>query len=68
MARIASDASQSQRMTDRFRVATMSRSSKAVSVNRERALPIAFESLRSLGRELVFTHGFDLGRDWGIGL
>jgi hypothetical protein len=41
---------------------------ESLLANRKRELGIAFESGRSLGRELVFAHGIDLGRGRGIGL
>ncbi|MFN4925457.1 Ti-type conjugative transfer relaxase TraA [Bradyrhizobium sp.] len=41
---------------------------ESLLVNRKRELGIAFESGRSLGRELAFVHGIDLGRGRGIGL
>jgi len=41
---------------------------ESILANRKRELGIAFESGRSLGRELAFTHGIDLGRGRGIGL
>lgn len=34
--------------------------------NRKRELRIGIESGRSLGRELAFTHGLDLGRGLGL--
>jgi hypothetical protein len=41
---------------------------ESILANRKRDLGIAFESGRSLGRELAFAHGIDLGRGRGIGL
>ncbi|KAF0226760.1 MAG: conjugal transfer relaxase [Beijerinckiaceae bacterium] len=41
---------------------------ESLLANRKRELGIAFESGRSLGRELAFAHGIDLGRGRGIGL
>ena len=41
---------------------------ESLLANRKRELGIAFESGRSLGRELAFVHGIDLGRGRGIGL
>jgi Ti-type conjugative transfer relaxase TraA len=41
---------------------------ESLLANRKRELGISFESGRSLGRELAFTHGIDLGRGRGIGL
>lgn len=39
-----------------------------ILANRKLELGISFESGRSLGRELAFTHGIDLGRGRGIGI
>jgi len=41
---------------------------ESLLANRKRNLGIAFESGRSLGQELAFTHGIDLGRGRGIGI
>jgi Ti-type conjugative transfer relaxase TraA len=41
---------------------------ESILANRKRDLGIAFESGRSLGRELAFAHGIDLGRGRGIGI
>ncbi len=41
---------------------------ESILAGRKRDLGISFESGRSLGRELAFTHGIDLGRGRGIGL
>jgi hypothetical protein len=41
---------------------------ESLLANRKRELGISFESGRSLGRELAFTHGIDLGRGRGLGL
>jgi Ti-type conjugative transfer relaxase TraA len=41
---------------------------ESLLANRKIELGIAFESGRSLGRELAFAHGIDLGRGRGIGL
>ncbi len=41
---------------------------ESLLANRKRELGIGIESGRSLGRELAFTHGIDLGRGRGIGL
>jgi len=41
---------------------------ESLLANRKHELGIAFESGRSLGRELAFAHGIDLGRGRGIGL
>ncbi len=41
---------------------------ESILANRKRELGISFESGRSLGRELAFTHGIDLGRGRGIGI
>lgn len=41
---------------------------ESLLANRKRELGIPFESGRSLGRELAFTHGLDLGRGRGLGL
>lgn len=41
---------------------------ESILANRKRELGISFDSGRSLGRELAFTHGIDLGRGRGIGI
>jgi hypothetical protein len=41
---------------------------ESLLANRKRELGISFDSGRSLGRELAFSHGIDLGRGLGIGL
>ena len=41
---------------------------ESILEGRKRDLGISFESGRSLGRELAFSHGIDLGRGRGIGL
>jgi hypothetical protein len=41
---------------------------ESILANRKRDLGIAFESGQSLGRELAFAHGIDLGRGRGIGI
>jgi hypothetical protein len=41
---------------------------ESILEGRKRDLGISFESVRSLGRELAFSHGIDLGRGRGIGL
>ncbi|PPQ35700.1 Ti-type conjugative transfer relaxase TraA, partial [Rhodopila globiformis] len=41
---------------------------ESILANRKRELGIGIESGRSLGRELAFSHGIDLGRGRGIGL
>ncbi|MEB2401219.1 MAG: hypothetical protein OZ927_16910 [Alcaligenaceae bacterium] len=41
---------------------------ESLLANRKRELGISFDSGRSLGRELAFTHGIDLGRGRGLGL
>ena len=41
---------------------------ESVLAGRKQQLGIAFESGRSLGRELAFTQGIDLGIGRGIGL
>jgi hypothetical protein len=41
---------------------------ESLLANRRRELGIGIESGRSLGRELAFTHGIDLGRGRGLGL
>jgi Ti-type conjugative transfer relaxase TraA len=41
---------------------------ESILANRKRDLGLAFESGRSLGRELAFAHGIDLGRGRGIGI
>ncbi|MGC1533023.1 MAG: AAA family ATPase, partial [Bradyrhizobium sp.] len=41
---------------------------ESLLANRKRELGIAFESGRSLGHELAFAHGIDLGRGRGIGI
>ena len=41
---------------------------ESILANRKRDLGIAFESGRSLGQELAFAHGIDLGRGRGIWL
>ncbi len=41
---------------------------ESLLANRKRELGIAFDSGRSLGRELAFTHGIDFGRGRGLGL
>ncbi len=41
---------------------------ESLLANRKRELGISFDSGRSLGRELAFSHGIDLGRGRGIGL
>jgi len=41
---------------------------ESILANRKRDLGIAFESGRSLGLELAFTHGIDLGQGRGIGI
>jgi Ti-type conjugative transfer relaxase TraA len=41
---------------------------ESLLANRKRELGISFDSGRSLGRELAFGHGIDLGRGLGIGL
>jgi len=41
---------------------------ESLLANRKRELGIAFDTGRSLGRELAFTHGLDLGRGLGIGM
>ncbi|UUP18378.1 Ti-type conjugative transfer relaxase TraA [Nitratireductor thuwali] len=41
---------------------------ESLLANRKRELGISFESGRSLGRELAFTHGIHLGRGRGLGL
>jgi hypothetical protein len=41
---------------------------ESLLANRKRDLGISFDSGRSLGRELAFSHGIDLGRGLGIGL
>jgi hypothetical protein len=41
---------------------------ESILAGRKQQLGIAFDSGRSLGRELAFTHGIDLGRGRGIGL
>ena len=41
---------------------------ESVLEDRKRELGIDFDSGRSLGRELAFSHGIDLGRGRGIGL
>jgi hypothetical protein len=41
---------------------------ESLLANRKRELGISFDSGRSLGRELAFSHGIDLGRGRSIGL
>ena len=41
---------------------------ESILANRKRELGISFDSGRSLGRELAFTQGIDLGRGRGIGI
>jgi hypothetical protein len=41
---------------------------ESLLANRKRELGISFDSGRSLGWELAFSHGIDLGRGLGIGL
>jgi transcriptional regulator len=41
---------------------------ESLLANRKRELGIGIDSGRSLGRELAFTHGIDLGRGRGLGL
>ncbi len=41
---------------------------ESLLANRKRELGISFDSGRSLGRELAFNHGIDIGRGLGIGL
>ncbi|MBA4043611.1 MAG: Ti-type conjugative transfer relaxase TraA [Erythrobacter sp.] len=41
---------------------------ESILANRKLELGISFDSGRSLGRELAFTHGIDLGRGRGIGI
>ncbi len=41
---------------------------ESILAGRKRELGIDFESGRSLGRELAFTHGIDFGRGRGLGL
>lgn len=41
---------------------------ESLLANRKRELGISFDSGRSLGRELAFIHGIDLGRGRGLGL
>ncbi|MBU6444707.1 MAG: Ti-type conjugative transfer relaxase TraA, partial [Alphaproteobacteria bacterium] len=41
---------------------------ESLLANRKRELGISFDSGRSLGRELAFSNGIDLGRGLGIGL
>jgi len=41
---------------------------ESILANRKRELGIGISSGRSLGRELAFTHGIDLGRGRGIGI
>lgn len=41
---------------------------ESILAGRKKDLGIGIDSGRSLGRELVFTHGIDLGRGRGIGL
>jgi Ti-type conjugative transfer relaxase TraA len=41
---------------------------ESILASRKRELGINFESGRSLGRELAFTHGIDLGRGRGLGI
>jgi len=41
---------------------------ESLLANRKRELGISFDLGRSLGRELAFSHGIDLGRGLGIGL
>jgi Ti-type conjugative transfer relaxase TraA len=41
---------------------------ESILEGRKRELGISFDSGRSLGRELAFSHGIDLGRGLGIGL
>lgn len=41
---------------------------ESILANRKLELGIAFDSGRSLGLELAFNHGLDLGRGLGIGL
>lgn len=41
---------------------------ESILAGRKKDLGIGIESGRSLGRELAFTHGIDLGRGLGIGL
>jgi hypothetical protein len=41
---------------------------ESLLANRKQQLGISFDSGRSLGRELAFTHGIDFGRGRGIGM
>jgi hypothetical protein len=41
---------------------------ESILANRKLELGISFDTGRSLGRELAFTHGIDLGRGRGIGI
>jgi len=41
---------------------------ESLLANRKRELGISYDSGRSLGRELAFSHGIDLGKGRGIGL
>lgn len=41
---------------------------ESLLANRKRELGISFDSGRSLGRELAFSHGLDLGRGRGLGI
>ncbi|MGH6671803.1 MAG: Ti-type conjugative transfer relaxase TraA, partial [Xanthobacteraceae bacterium] len=41
---------------------------ESILANHKRDLGIGIDSGRSLGRELAFSHGIDLGRGRGIGL
>jgi hypothetical protein len=41
---------------------------ESILANRKLELGISFDSGRSLGRELAFTHGIDLGRGRGLGI